>query len=150
MNMPHSHFDQELDARVTRLGLRLAAGLTEHNERLSPDISTRLQFAREQALAKAKAARAVQPVLATSTNSVPVGASLALRGGADHSTRWFKLFSLMPLLILVLGLFLIQHSQWYQQIQAAAEVDTALLSKPLPPAAYSDPGFNEFLSEEHE
>jgi len=150
MNTPHSHFDQELDARVTRLGLRLAAGLTERSEQLNPDITERLRFAREQAMIKAKAARAARPELATSTTVVPMGATLALRGGADHSNRWFKLASLMPLLALVLGLFLIQHSQWYQQIQAAAEVDTALLSKPLPPAAYSDPGFNEFLNEEHE
>jgi Protein of unknown function (DUF3619) len=38
-------------------------------------------------------------------------------------------------------------SQWYQnlQVQAAADVDMALLSDDLPPAAYTDPGFEEFL-----
>jgi hypothetical protein len=52
--------------------------------------------------------------------------------------------------MLVLGLALIQHSKFYQQIVAAAEIDTALLSDNLPPAAYSDPGFSEFLTTEQE
>jgi hypothetical protein len=32
-----------------------------------------------------------------------------------------------------------------QQIQAAAEVDAVLLADDLPPEAYADPGFGEFL-----
>jgi hypothetical protein len=32
-----------------------------------------------------------------------------------------------------------------EQVVAAAEIDTQLLSDQLPPAAYSDPGFAEFL-----
>ena len=56
----------------------------------------------------------------------------------------------MPLCLLVAGLLLIQHGQWYEQILAAAEVDTALLSDNLPPAAYGDPGFSEYLSDEQE
>ncbi|MDT8998561.1 DUF3619 family protein [Paucibacter sp. APW11] len=152
MNKPqHSHFDQELDARMARFGLRVAAGLSEQSEQLPADIGERLRFAREQALLKARTARAAQPELQNAPSVVAVGASLAMRGGpADKSPRWLKLASLTPLLLLVLGLLLIQHSQWYQQIQAAAEVDTALLSKPLPPAAYSDPGFREYLNEEQE
>ena len=34
-----------------------------------------------------------------------------------------------------------------EQIRSAAELDTEMLSKPLPPAAYSDPGFREYLNE---
>ena len=37
----------EADARVTRFGLRVAAGLTEHSETLSGDIQERLRFARD-------------------------------------------------------------------------------------------------------
>ena len=42
---------------------------------------------------------------------------------------------------------LIAIDEWHEsaQIQAAAEVDSALLSDPLPPDAYRDPGFLEFL-----
>lgn len=147
----HSHFSQELETRMTRFGLRVAADLSERNETLPHDISERLRFAREQALLKAKTARAAQVQLAPSTPVVQMGATLALgagEGGKERSPRWLKFASLLPLLMLILGLFLIQHTQWYQQINASAEIDTALLSDHLPPSAYSDPGFSEFLSEE--
>lgn len=49
----------ELD--VSRFGLRVAAGLSEHNETLPADISERLRFAREQALTRAREARATAP-----------------------------------------------------------------------------------------
>ncbi|PND35980.1 DUF3619 domain-containing protein [Paucibacter aquatile] len=145
----HSQFAQELDARVARFGLRVAAGLSERNQALPADVSERLRFAREQALLKARSARAAQSELAPSTQLVRNGASLALFGGKG-SPRWLKFASLMPLFMLVLGLALIQHGQFYEQILAAAEVDTALLADNLPPSAYSDPGFSEFLSDEQD
>ena len=136
--------DPAVDARVSAYGKRLAVGLTQAADDLPADITERLRFAREQALRKAKEARAAAPVTAEQT--LRMGSTLALQGG-DRPARWFKLASLTPLLLLLAGLLLIQHSQWYQQILAAAEVDTAMLAKPLPPAAYSDPGFKEYLDE---
>ncbi|MFN5701099.1 MAG: DUF3619 family protein, partial [Betaproteobacteria bacterium] len=56
-----------------------------------------------------------------------------------------KLVSALPLLILTLGFLAIQDTLAEHQIQAAAEVDAALLTDDLPPQAYSDPGFAEFL-----
>ena len=146
MNKQHttSTMDPAVEARVSAYGKRVAAGLSQAAEDLPADISERLRFAREQALRKAKEARATAPVTAEQT--LRMGSSLALQGG-ERSPRWLKLASLTPLLLLLLGLLLIQHSQWYQQILAAAEVDTAMLAKPLPPAAYSDPGFKEYLDE---
>nr|WP_295085231.1 DUF3619 family protein [uncultured Roseateles sp.] len=145
-----THFAQELDARVARFGLSVAASLSEANDTLPHDISERLRVARDQAMLRARSARATQVQLAPKTvqNTVQMGATLALGGGP--SPRWLKFASVLPLLMLVLGLALIQQSQWYQQINASAEVDTALLSDHLPPAAYSDPGFTEFLSEEQQ
>lgn len=139
-----SALDPAVDARVSAYGKRLAAGLSQASDELPADITERLRFAREQALRKAKEARAAEPVTAEQT--LRMGSTLALQGG-DRPARWFKLASLTPLLLLLAGLLLIQHSQWYQQILAAAEVDTAMLAKPLPPAAYSDPGFKEYLDE---
>ena len=49
------------------------------------------------------------------------------------------------LLALVAGLMLIQSENTQRQIAAAVEVDTDLLLDELPPSAYSDPGFVEFL-----
>jgi len=147
MNKQNIASDPAAEARIARFGLRIAAGLNEQTEQLPPDISERLRFAREQALLKAKAARLAAP--ATAAEVVHVGNTLALTP-SGRSPRWFKLASIAPLLLLLAGLALIQHSQWYQQILAAAEVDTALLAKPLPPAAYSDPGFREYLDESKE
>nr|WP_297529948.1 DUF3619 family protein [uncultured Roseateles sp.] len=145
-NMPGTSLPLEADARVTRFGLRVAAGLTEQSETLSGDIQERLRFAREQALAKAMAARAAAPAQTASDARQVGGGTLAL-GGGEKTPRWRKAATLLPLALLLGGLLLIQHSQWYEQIRSAAELDTEMLSKPLPPAAYSDPGFREYLNE---
>ena len=73
--------------------------------------------------------------------------TLALGGSplSQGSRWWGPLASLAPLLLLVLGLILID--EWHDRLQTAtvAEVDSALLSDDLPPDAYTDPGFSEFL-----
>jgi hypothetical protein len=58
---------------------------------------------------------------------------------------WLRLASALPLVVLVAGLVLIQQYHDREQITAAAEIDSALLADELPPAAYGDPGFSEFL-----
>lgn len=144
----------ELDARVTRFGLRVAAGLTERSAALPHDVSERLRFAREQALARAAQARAAaaKPVAAPAV--VQVGATLAMGGAPlgmqDGGNLWAKLVSAVPLLLLLAGLLLMQHGQENEQIAAAAEVDTALLSDSLPPNAFTDPGFAEYLRDAEE
>jgi hypothetical protein len=54
------------------------------------------------------------------------------------------LSSLLPLAVLLAGLLLIDDHYTRAQIEAAAEID-ALLAGDLPPEAYSDPGFAEYL-----
>lgn len=150
MNAPqHKQTAPDLDGRMARFGRQIAAGLTLQSDTLSGDVSERLRFAREQALLKARNARVVQAA-ASRTIQVQADGSLALGGPSPKGSRWLKAASLVPLLVLVLGLFAIQHSQWYQQIKATADLDAALLSDRLPPAAYGDPGFSEYLSDEHE
>lgn len=149
--MNFNRVNGDLDTQMARFGLRVAAGLNEHNRTLPHGVSERLRFAREQALVKAQSARAAQQVAAPSTQVVHNGATLALKGLGDKPAQgWLKFASFLPLLMLVAGILLIQHSEWYQQILAAAEIDTALLSDNLPPAAYGDPGFSEYLNDEQE
>ncbi|MBV8502381.1 MAG: DUF3619 family protein [Paucibacter sp.] len=138
---------QELDTRMARFGMAVAGTLSEQSEELPHSVTERLRAAREQAMDRARATRRQQtvPVAVEATGAVRSGRSLALLGGPS---RWFKLASVLPPLLLVAGLLLIQHSQWYEQVLAAAEIDTALLSDKLPPSAYSDPGFSEYLSDE--
>jgi len=155
MNSSQFPGSTELDARVTRFGLRVAASLTERSAALPQDVSERLRFAREQALARAAQARAAaSPALAAAAGgAVPNGSTLALNGGprgAGNGGLWAKLASALPLILLLAGLMLMQEGQDNEQIAAAAEVDTALLSDRLPPAAFSDPGFAEFLRDGEE
>jgi hypothetical protein len=49
------------------------------------------------------------------------------------------------LVVLVAGLVGIDHWTMQEQIHTAADIDAALLADDLPPEAYADPGFAEFL-----
>jgi hypothetical protein len=129
-----------LDALQTRFALRVAAGLSERTAEIGPDLTERLRFAREKALERARVVRAA-------TSVTPVGVS---RGGAAilgmaGSGWWLKFASVLPVFALAAGLFMIQRLQDNAQISTAAEVDAALLADDLPPRAYSDAGFAEFL-----
>jgi hypothetical protein len=134
------------DGLEARFGVRMASLLGERAQATAPDIGERLRFAREQALARAQAAR--RQVTAAGAPMV-VG-----RGGAATLANplgwWFKLGSAAPLALLVLGLAGIAHVHDKAQIAAIAEVDAALLSDDLPPAAYTDPGFAEYLKTNRE
>lgn len=127
-----------LEALEGRVALRLASRLSEGADRLPHDISERLRFAREQAVSRAKMTRhqVASPVLDQSNGTAVLG---------GPSSIWWRVASLLPLVVLVAGLVLIQQHHDFEQISAAAEIDAALLSDELPPAAYRDPGFTAFL-----
>jgi Protein of unknown function (DUF3619) len=113
-----------------RFAQRVAAALTE-GQRVNP---------RRESLRGATA----PAVLATG------GGTLALGGPSDEGGApwWLRLSSLLPLAVLLVGLFMIDRHYTQSQIEAAAEVDAALLADDLPPEAYRDPGFAEFLKVE--
>lgn len=130
-----------LEGLEARVALRVANRLNESAESLPHDITERLRFGREQALARARLARA--PVAApTATALARSGTAATLSGGPSV---WLRLASLLPLLVLAAGLVLIQAHREHEQITVAAEIDAALLTDELPPAAYGDPGFVEYL-----
>lgn len=130
----------EIDALQARIGLRLAARLNERCLELPGDVAERLRVAREHAVRRASLSSGSNPVVAQS------GAVAALAAGAG-TPWWLRLASATPLLLLLAGLLLIQHIHDRAQMRAAAEFDAALLSDDLPPAAYRDPGFVEFLKQ---
>ncbi len=133
-----------LDTLQTRFSLRIAAALNEHAAALPADIQTRLRFAREQAMARAKVSP-VQVAVAAAPAVMSNGSSTASLGGGSSSGWWTRLGVLLPLIVLVLGLLWIDRHHTFAQIEAAAEVDADLLADDLPPEAYRDPGFSEFL-----
>ena len=131
-----SHLTDE-DALRARLAARIAAALTLRNEQLPHDVAERLRFAREQALARGRARLApAAPAL------VSVQAGVATQAGPSW---WQRLGVVVPVLVLLIGLAAIREHSSREQMVAAADIDTVLLSDDLPPAAYTDPGFAEFL-----
>ena len=126
-----------LEARV---GTRLAGLLTSQSQSLPHDVTERLRFAREQALARAQQVR----VQSSQGTAVVAGANGTLVMGGFGSW-WQRAASVLPLLVLVSGLVLIDQWVVHQQVLDAAEIDAQLLSDDLPPTAYSDPGFVEYL-----
>lgn len=131
------------DALQARFALRVTARLHEHAERAGADIDERLRFARSKALERARAARAMSAQGASTTAST--GPALVLGGDGNGAPWWARLAALVPLVLLVVGFAVIQHRHSQLQIDAAAEIDAAILSDDLPPTAYSDPGFVEYL-----
>lgn len=135
---PSSPTVQPTDASAleARYGLRVAARLSEQADALPHDLSERLRFARERALERARAVRAAPAVVANGGGTLSVGGA----GG-----WWWRLASLAPVVALVAGLVLIQHQDEAEQARVVADIDAALLADDLPPAAYADAGFAEFL-----
>lgn len=142
MNRTDFHPYAPAEALEARLALRMTARLTERTAELPQDVTERLRFAREQALDRARAAR---KAVATETTVVNSGRHAATLGGDGKTGWWVQVASVLPLVALVAGLLLIQRLHDNSQISAAAEIDASILADDLPPAAYSDPGFVEFL-----
>ncbi|MCW5659448.1 MAG: DUF3619 family protein [Burkholderiaceae bacterium] len=131
---PTPHRDV-LEARVAR---RIAARLTEGSDNLPHDIGERLRVARQQAVDRARQLRKLSTVASWQAQG-----STAVMWGPP--SWWLRAASVVPIALLLLGLFAIQRTYLEQQISAAAEIDEAILTDDLPPQAYTDPGFAEFL-----
>lgn len=128
------------EALEGRLGLRLAAQLNLASEQLPHHITERLRVSRQIAIERAGHRRRMA---AAASGVVSVGGRQAALSGPP--SLWLRLASSLPLVLLVCGLVLIQVKQRQNQIAVAAEIDSALLVDALPPQAYGDPGFSEFL-----
>jgi hypothetical protein len=161
------------EALEARFALRLSARLDEGAQSLPHDISERLRIAREQAVRAAREARAAVLVTAPVVTPVLTQGTVSLAGAGqgapqvsvenwserqhararDHGRKlddapvsWgWRLAAALPVLALVAGLWGIQKYYQHEQVQAATDVDMALLTDELPPSAYADPGFEEYL-----
>ena len=142
-----SHISDRQDTAQDLLGRHVAARLEQGSQDLPYDISERLRAARARAVAARK-------------REVVFGARLSVRprwlaaGGAPtpedvQAGFWRRLASALPVVLLVAGLVLIQTNEDNRRADEVAEVDAALLTDDLPPAAYADPGFVQFLKADH-
>lgn len=113
--------------------------LDASTEMASPDVAERLRFARERALSAQK----IAPLETAWSLAPQAGGTLALGGGKfDLFGKWG---ALLPLIALVVGMFAINQLQNDYRAREVADVDSALLTDDLPPAAYTDAGFGQFL-----
>jgi hypothetical protein len=133
---------EDRHAIEARLGARLAGSLTLRMQTVPHDVGVRLRFARERALGRARELRhapaAAVALVGRSASGASVLASLT-------APWWQRVASVLPLLLLVLGLVAIDHWSARERVMAAADIDAQLLADNLPPSAYSDPGFAEYL-----
>lgn len=112
--------------------------LSESENLLDRDVSERLKAARAMALSKRKI------LSIQSTEMKNSGSSLVLGGFRKHP-RWDFFASVLPLVALIVGLLVIGPLQDQSRADEVAEVDTELLIDELPPEAYTDPGFLQYL-----
>jgi hypothetical protein len=138
--MNHSQ-QNRTDILQDRYGLKTASHLSAGAADLPYDISERLRAARAQAVAVRKIAKVQTAPVAASTS-----AGSTLTWGSDESFGlWRRIGSVLPLIALVAGLLVINSMQSDSRVRELAEVDSALLTDDLPPDAYADPGFVQFL-----
>jgi hypothetical protein len=137
-----SHRDERAMQLQARLAGKLAAVLSDGVRTLPHDITERLRFSREQALAKAREMRLAPQAVPGRPAWMNSAGTLVLGGPLPG---WHRALSVLPLLMLLAGMFLIDHWATREQVLAVADVDAVLLADDLPPAAYQDPGFIDFL-----
>lgn len=123
-----------------RFGRQVAARLAAGTAELPYSVTERLRAARVQAVARRK-----QASLRTASSMVASGSAAALTFGDDGQSLWNRIASALPLIALAAGLILIHAIENDRRASEVAEVDAALLTDDLPPSAYADPGFVQFL-----
>ena len=129
-------------ATESDLGRAIASRLDAGAQTLPHEISERLKSARMLALDKRRQAQAL-----LATTVVATGGSAVLQLGAGFGeSKWRFLGAWLPLFALVAGLVCIDYVQDTFRAQELADVDAELLIDDLPPAAFTDPGFAQFLN----
>jgi hypothetical protein len=132
----------EIPPTMDRFGQQVAQILSTTVDDLPYDVSERLRAARVRAIDKRKwvLMQSATEVFGYSHNN-----TLTVGHGHPHTSWWNRLGGAGLALILAGGLFAINVIQDELGAQELAEIDAAILTDDLPPAAYVDPGFAQFL-----
>lgn len=133
--MKHLNHFQSM-SQQDRLGRELASRLAESVQTLPHDVSERLRVARQVALSKHSRAMPASSMVHNGNGS------LALQG---DFWLWRFAASFTPLMMLIAGLIALNLLFNDDRASELADLDTAILTDDLPPAAYADPGFAQFL-----
>lgn len=122
-----------------RFGRAIAARLSAGTDELPYEVRERLRAARVRALEAHKLATAQAPAVLVGRGGVAT-----LGNGSDFGL-WGRIGSALPIIVLAAGLVLLHSFHRDRRASELAEVDAALLTDDLPPSAYADPGFVQFL-----
>lgn len=128
-------------AETDSLGHYFSGQLSLATTDLPYDISERLRVARQLALGQRKPLVQLQHA---QNNQVNANGTLT-SSGDEGLSLWSVLASSVPLLALVVGLLAIQWTKEDHIAMEIAATDSALLTDELPPHAYTDAGFAQFL-----
>jgi len=120
-------------------GKSVTSRLSEGADVLPHEITERLKAARALAVSRRKIVSAQAAVQVSIS-----GGEAALNFG-DGEGWWNRLASVLPLVALVVGLISIGVLQDEMRATEIAEIDAELLIDDLPPQAYTDPGFAQYL-----
>ncbi len=126
-----------------RFGRAFAARLSQGLADTPHEVIERLRVARLQAVERRRLAQRTKVLMRAS--SVMRANAVATADGDDEGGRRLRWIAALPVVALAAGLLLINMVQSDSRDNELAEVDTALLTDDLPPAAYADPGFMQFL-----
>ena len=129
-----------LELAHERFALKVASHLSDSIDALPHNIAERLRVSRQQAVAKRKVSS-----LRTASSQSNSGGAATMTMDGEHFSLWNGIASALPLIALVVGLIAITNIQNDDRAREVAEVDAALLTDDLPPSAYTDPGFLQFI-----
>ncbi len=124
--------------------LSIRQALDESAERLPYRVSHRLASARQAALARLPVS-AEQPATASTVLAGRGAAAQATAGAPTPRFGWRVLATLVPLVVLLGGLYGIAQWDAVYTADAIADVDEAVLIDEVPISAYADRGFGVFL-----
>lgn len=137
------------DLRIDAVGEALAIRLSQGIDELPHHVCERLKAARNRAVSRRRLRVNEKQVASRPFLLSSDGVTASRSGDEDRGWSW-RWMAALPMLALLGGLLVINVVQSDNRDAELAEVDTALLLDDLPPAAYADPGFVQFLKSSRE
>jgi hypothetical protein len=118
--------------------------LNDNLHSIPPHYSERLAAARQFALSRKK-----QPAFSRLHALLP---KPGLAGNMGSASEWAssRLWLMISLISLLIGLTMIYDLSLHRHIHETAEIDAMVLSDELPLTAYLDEGFNSYLDQKEE
>ena len=129
---------------VDRIARQITARLSEGEALLPYEVTERLRASREQAVSIRRREATVLNAQ-TSAAASSQGGTLTMGSPNEGAGWWRAVISAIPVFALIAGLVIYNADTEQSMLSEVTAVDTALLTDDLPPAAYSDPGFIQYL-----